>query len=725
MKTYLHLLATTRKHYNFIQHKKREVCADIITFDIETTTYFKTKWGYMSEKEIIEVCRCDDVEMWANTAEKIMQESEAGAVCYLWQFGVNDNFYFGRDLPDFKTLLDFLADKKIYCKIFVHNLSYEYFFLKGIIPFDKVFFTDLRSVLYCEYRGHIFACTYKLTNLSLAQWGKQLKCEKLTTLDYNAKIRTPRTKLEQKEIDYGERDLKVMQVGLAEYVGIYGDVWNIPYTQTGILRRDIKKTFQKNIWYHDMLADMLPKTADDLKFLQKTFSGAIVISNVKNTNKILSGVSSYDKTSAYPFTLCCKKFPRSEFTYADTNTDIFREDGLHHIYVIKFYNLVAKYSIRTIPSSKRICAVNMKLDNGKVISAREYECFCTELDVKTIDMFYHFDRYEVKIHKVAKSGYLHKDLVLLFLEYYKRKTKYKGVAGMEVYYMQQGKVPMNAGYGCTATNPVKPEILAISKDAENIINGFSAPEIDKDTKTDYYISTKLMNKYCHKWNELVAYSWGIYVTSWQRFLLCEMIKKIIDKAGTSEVFCYSDTDCIKGFLDEYKYLFDAENEKIENEIKALCEEREIDFDLFQPADVKGDKHLLGVWDFEERYYKFKSLGQKRYAFITEKDFLVTKRSATTPRLKVNMVVSGVPKLAPAPETLDEFSDGLRWDIFNSHKILIQYKDGNNLQVTLNKGKKDEYAVKNPCAVTMRNMSYNMSLARDYKELIGHYLQQKR
>ena len=295
---------------------------------------------------------------------------------------------------------------------------------------------------------------------------------------------------------------------------------------------------------------------------------------------------------------------------------------------------------------------------------------------------------------------------------------------MEVYYMQQGKVPMNAGYGCTATNPVKPEILALSKDAENIINGFSAPEIDKDTRTDYYISAKLMNKYCHKWNEIVAYSWGIYVTSWQRFLLCDMLKKIIDKAGTSEVFCYSDTDCIKGFLDEYAYLFEEENEKIKQEIIDLCKEREIDFDLFQPADINGKKHLLGVWDFEERYFKFKSLGQKRYAYIKEQDFLKVKLDNEM-KLHINMVVSGVPKLAPAPEKIEKFSDGLRWDIFNSHKLLIQYKDGNNLQVTLNKGKPDEYTVKNPCAVTMRSMSYNMSLSRDYKELIGHYLQQKR
>ena len=710
MKDYLNIYNLPRKAYHFITSGNNEVCSDICTFDIETTTFFKRGNFYLSEQEIINtnkpaVLNDETIKQWGEVCEREMQESEAGAVAYLWQFGINNNFFYGRELTDFVSLLDFLATKNIRLKIFVHNLSYEYFFLRGVMNFNKVFFTDRRAVLYAEYNGHLFACTYKLTNLSLRMWGKQNGIAKLDTLDYGAKIRTPKTRLDKKELEYGSRDIEVMHIGLKSYVDIYGDVWNIPLTQTGTLRRDIKHTKSKDVYYHNMLVNMLPKCADDLKFLRKTFSGAIVISNPQNTNRVLKRLWSYDKTSAYPFVLCVKKFPVTEFTIADTKYDILNDDGNHHLYQIRFYGLESLTAIHTLPSSKRIAAQNMKLDNGKVISADVYECFMCEIDIKTFFLVYKCKRYEIIVHKIAKSDYLDKDLVLLFLDYYAKKTTLKGVEGMEVFYLR-GKEKMNAGYGCCATNPVKGEI---------VVDGYDAPTIDETTLQDSFVTNKLLEKYSKKWGELVAFAWGIYVTAWERYLLVQMIIKLAPRD-----FVYSDTDCIKGFLSKYQKMFNEENIRITNEIKELCDVRGIDFELFQPADINGKKHLLGLWDFEGIYPEFKTLGQKRYAFKKYK-----KGSKTLVDDKIYMVVSGVPKTAPAPATLDGFKDGLSWDIFTSNKKLVQYKDGNNLQVTLNKGKYDEYKVTNPCAVTIRSMSYNISLTREYKELLQYYLNKKR
>jgi len=729
MKDYLNIYTLPKKAFNITFTKEGKArCNNIITFDIETSTYFAYgKNMYLSEKELIERFKPSElseslteegrahlIEYWSDRTESFMHDAQAdkecGAVCYLWQFGIDDKYYYGRDLKDFKTVLDFLADKKIYCKIFVHNLSYEYFFLRGVLDFEKVFFTDRRSILYAEYNGHIFACTYKLTNLSLAAWGAQNGIEKLKTLEYDKKVRTPKTRLEREELDYGQRDLEVMYVGLKSYVDIYGDVWRIPYTQTGTLRRDIKDTFKKNVYYHNMLVNMMPKCADDLKFLKAVFSGAIVISNPENTDIILKDVMSYDKTSAYPFIQCVKKFPCTEFTIADTNTDIYKDDEKHHLYQIRFYDVQAKTAIHLLPSSKRIAAQNMKTDNGKLISADMYECFMTELDVKYFDMFYSVNKTktEIVVHKVAESDYLDKDLVLLILDYYARKTTLKGVEGQEVYY-QRGKEKLNAGYGCFATNPVKPEIY---------VDGYDAPDFDDRTRTDDYITGKLIEKFSKKWGEIVAYSWGIYVTSYQRFLLAEMLYKCIQKVGTS-AFVYSDTDCLKGFWEKCVSLFEAENKRIEKEIREVCATRDIDFDLFQPKDQKGTHHLLGVWDYELTYAEFKTLGQKRYAFKKYKD---DKKKIVDD--KIYLVASGVPRTAPAPKTLDDFHDKTKWNIFKSGKKLVQYKDGDNLCVTLNAGRYDEYKVTNPCAVTMRSMSYNLSLSRAYKEVLLMYKNKK-
>ena len=716
MKDYLNIYNRLPREYDYITKFNKSYCNNIFTFDIETTTFFKVGGVYLSEHDIVELTRPkvikseSDVTAWSKAAENMMQTSETGAVAYLWQFGIDNAYYYGRELSDFKKVLDFLAEKNIYCKIFVHNLSYEFFFLRGVLKFDKVFFTDRRSVLYAEYNGHTFACTYKLTNLSLRAWGKQVGLEKLDTLNYSARVRTPKTRLDRKEIDYGERDIEIMYYGLKAFKDLYGDVWNIPLTQTGTLRRDIKKTFAKDVYYHNLMVNMLPKCADDLTFLKHAFAGGLVISNPYNTNKLLKDVYSYDKTSAYPFIQCVKKFPASEFTLADTDADIHTNDGMHHIYRIRFYNLVAKTNIHILPSSKRVMAQGMETDNGKVIKSDVYECYATEIDVKTIELCYKYERYEVKAHKVATSDYLPKPLVLLILDYYARKTTLKGVAGQEVYY-QRGKEKLNAGYGCFATNPVKPDIAIGANPDEP-----ESPDFIPETKTADYITQKLLEKYSKKWNNIVAYSWGIYVTSWQRFLLVSMLMQV--KPADA---CYCDTDCIKGFLKPYKKLFDKENESITNEIKRVSQERDIDFELFQPADIKGNKHLLGVWDNETPvpYAEFKTLGQKRYAVRHYKDYKKKTIEDT-----ITITCSGVPKTAPAPASMDGFAFGLSWDIFNSKKMLVQYKDGNNPQVILNAGSYDAYKVTNPYAVTMRSMSYKISLAGEYKSILETYKNKK-
>lgn len=44
---------------------------------------------------------------------------------YIWQFGINDTVYYGRELMDFEEVLIRISDKNIHKIIWVHNLSYE------------------------------------------------------------------------------------------------------------------------------------------------------------------------------------------------------------------------------------------------------------------------------------------------------------------------------------------------------------------------------------------------------------------------------------------------------------------------------------------------------------------------------------------------------------------------------------------------------------------------
>ena len=49
----------------------------------------------------------------------------------------------------------------------------------------------------------------------------------------------------------------------------------------------------------------------------------------------------------------------------------------------------------------------------------------------------------------------------------------------------------------------------------------------------------------------------------------------------------------------------------------------IDFKLCEPKTKKGEKKLIGVWDFEGTYDTFKTLGAKRYLVKKDDKYYLT------------------------------------------------------------------------------------------------------
>ena len=68
--------------------KRRLYCEDIFTFDIETTSFF-----YDIDKKPFLYKAGEDPEYWAGIY--------AGSLPYIWQFGINGRYYYGRDMSDF------------------------------------------------------------------------------------------------------------------------------------------------------------------------------------------------------------------------------------------------------------------------------------------------------------------------------------------------------------------------------------------------------------------------------------------------------------------------------------------------------------------------------------------------------------------------------------------------------------------------------------------------
>ena len=249
------------------KYKTDKYLNDIITFDIECTS------AWIREDKVIGYEKGHDQEYW--------NELEPLALCYLWQCSVNDTVYYGRKLETFLILLKDLPED-VHIIIWIHNESYEFQFLANILTWEKVFARMPHKPIKasCEEFPLIeFRCTYMITRLSLDSWGKQIGVKKATgDLDYDV-IRTPLTPLTDKELHYGEQDCLVVYAGIKEYLKKYKKQRNIPLTQTGTVRREVKDLLTKDKFYMRKVKKLVPKNPDEYKRLQKIFAGGYTHAN--------------------------------------------------------------------------------------------------------------------------------------------------------------------------------------------------------------------------------------------------------------------------------------------------------------------------------------------------------------------------------------------------------------------------------------------------------------
>ena len=683
---------------------RKKICDNIICFDIETCNYFVKDNAVYSINDIITKCGHN-----VPAIEKFFEDSTAGACPYIWQFCIDGTCIYGRKFEDVKRVLNYISKKtnKHSVHVWIHNFAFEYVYLKEIIKFKSKFFTEARKPLYAKYKNLYFRCSYRLTNISLAKWGSNLGIAKKTgQLDYFG-MYTPKTELNDSELEYCEYDVIIMYFGLREYLKHYGHIEYIPLTQTGIVRRDIKAENQQTKGYLSKCADMQPQTAEDWKVQHFVFSGGLTLTNPKNTGFVINDVDSFDKKSAYPFTFL-EKFPSTPFEIVKAAPDW--NDGNHHICLVEFKNIRARYDITPLSTSKRISMIggvlakdnpkeNARLgiakNNGKLIKATSYICYITEIDKRLIDMYYKYDELNVISHRIALSDYMPRHVILYMLERFAQKTLLSGV-DEEMRMIEKQK--LNSLYGMAGTSLIHSEII------EN--DDFSYTKKRPDDTMIQYELNQLKSK---KYKNVLPYSYGIYVTSYQRFLLMEFALKF--KTGDNlDKLIYFDTDSVKGKFGAADWdIVEKENERIKKWTRERCEAQDIDYKKTCPMNTKGKREYLGIWEHDAHYHEIKVLGAKRYAY------------KETPKDRVHIAIAGVPKAAAhVLKSVDDLREGLEFDLFNSHKNLLTYCDGNNPLVTM----PDGFKVKNTCAVNIRPTSYKLTLEKEYRELIKKYLEQK-
>ena len=569
---------------------------DIITFDIESTSY-----------------------------------SKSVAFMYVWQICINGCCFYGRYWEEFTELVEELKKYNGHFVIWVHNLSFEFGFIQELFKWDNVFPINYHKPIYAKTQNVIFRCSYLMSNLSLEKLGEnyELDTRKLVdTLDYSL-IRHQETELTEQDLAYCENDVRV----LYEYIKLWLEKYEnfspgkMPYTSTGYTRKYMRDKASEDKAYQQLrliVQEASPRAAVLYHLMQRAFAGGYTHASYifckwlfkprKNEEgKYIGRVKSRDKTSFYPAIMVKEKFPRKFIKIKKDKVMQFIQLGYAVIMDVCFRNIRAKTALTTISEHKCAKIIKGSFDNGRVYSAELLVTSITELDLDTITKVYDFDSMSIGTAYASKKRYLPKTMVESVLNLYEGKTTLKGVDGKEQEY-QRLKALLNSLYGMCVTDIMRAIIIYLGE--------------GEWTKEDAPESALL--EYAKNNNSILLYQTGIYVTAYARHELLEHNLELGD-----EKVVYNDTDSIKYLYDEdTERYFEEYDKKVLKQLQAALRYHKIDPERLSPKDIKGEAHTLGMMTDEGNYLYFKTLGSKRYVGVKE---------SGKNKGKIECTVAGIPK----------------------------------------------------------------------------------
>ena len=658
----------------------RRKCFDIFTFDIEVTS------GWIKEDGSI-------TGYYPGMPEEYWNGMQPFALCYLWQFSFNDKVYYGRDIKDFIQVLEDMPED-IQCIIWIFNLSYEFMTLLNILTLKRVFARSPHHPMKCtfkEYPKIEFRCAYVLENTKLEYWGEDLGIKKLVgQLDYE-KIRTPYTPLTDKELEYGEHDCLIVYEGIKKELEVYGDVYNIPLTSTGKIRRDCKERIYKE-GYDEYIKKQVPSLEIYAMLQQFVFAGGYTHANRYHANKTITGhIEHYDFTSSYPAVMVAFKYPVGRWTYR-TETYIPKDKTFEKyafIFKLKFVGLRST-TLNTYIQVSKSDGKNIVNDNGRVVSADELCITCTEYDWMIIKDHYEWDYVILQDSWYSLKDYLPRDFILYILELYVNKTQYKGLSEYEDVY-RRSKQFLNALFGMSVTAIIQADVEFTGGEwyTKNLVSA----DVEKRLKD-------LSNTFRrHDQRYFLSYSWGCWITSIARYTLW----KCIDIAGDIDVL-YCDTDSIfcRGYHDFTEY-----NNWITDKLQETCRHYNIDPAMLAPEDKKGVKHPLGVFDKEPDISEFRTLHAKCYCMREEKTN------------ELSITVAGINKGAVAMlhDDIDNFEAGFNFDkddpsvTKRMHTYITDQPD-----ITFDDGYVSTYR----SGINIRRTGYKLGMSDEYERLLEFF-----
>ena len=616
------------------------------------------------------------------------------SIMYIWQWQFGPEItVIGRTWEEFTCFCQKLRKVLGECVlvVFVHNLSYEFQFLRGVYDFtaDEVFALKARKVLKCDMFGALeFRCSYLHSNMDLDTYTKKMgvKHGKLSGVEFDySKIRFPWTPLTEKELDYCCNDVQ----GLVEAVTIEmehdkDNLYTFPLTSTGYVRRDAKRAMHEvnHRYVKDQLIDY-----DVYQMCREAFRGGNTHANRYYVGYTIPKVKSADRSSSYPDVVANCKFPVSEFYHMKGEPDLNKVLELINVRKRAVIMRVALWDVElrditwgcpylSIDKCRRLSKyVN---DNGRVLQAEYLETTLTDIDLKILLSEYQFS--DMKIFDVchARYGYLPKPLIRTTIHYYKLKTELKNVEGMELLYLKS-KNKLNSIYGMMAQDPVKLPILFVTDPEDQQKKFLENP--NEEQPIDLLEA--------HNKKAFLCYQWGVWVTAWARYRLEEGIR-LAHENGAQFIYC--DTDSVKYTGDIDWEAYNSERVKDSKKSGAFA------------TDPKGITHFMGVYEAEDDMEEFRTLGAKKYAFTLEKGG------------KVFVTIAGVNKKKGCEEItkkggISSFAAGFVFTeaggleaVYNDYPEVAEYEaEGQRIRITSN--------------VVLRESTYKLGISADYERLL--------
>lgn len=629
----------------------------------------------------------------------------------------NECCIYGNHVADLVNTIDKIADtlradKEHLVRFYVHNLPYDYMFIRNHIiskwgvP-DRSLASKTHRYIFLNWSsfGIELRDSQILTQRSLERLCQDMgTTEKAVgTWDYK-KFRTPDSERTELEIKYVCIDTISLCKALRKYISDRGyTVANVPLTNTGFIRARARAESRKDKkWRNHFLSMQLD--LNQYKQLLDAYHGGYTHANRYYINKIITKpMQCYDFASAYPSVICYKKYPMTNFTYTDALSlqDILdlKEDyafcgylrltNVHHkkecpMPPMAFHKAkVCVFPEADARTKKSLYAEN--LDNGKIINAEVIIYPFTDPDLETILNSYDYDNADVASVMRAKKDYLPEWLINYVMTLYFNKSTLKH-SDPVLYAISKGE--LNGIYGMMVQRIIQ---QICEEDFDTATWSSDIPEEKEQEMLDKFYKSK---------NSFLPFQWGCWVTAYAQ-------ENLFKLGACCKKWIYSDTDSVKGLE------WDMDKLKIYNDdIIQISKERGVGL-----VEYKGEQFRLGIADFDGEYSEFITHGSKRYCYRDADGLHIT--------------VAGVPKegVYCLNDDISNFKKGFIFrnsEVFRTNflknnpdkvpkwKLKTEYLINTDIKKMTLYGSKIEYG----CAIRLSDTEYELDHTIPYDEKTG-------